>query len=100
MLVSFVWLKSKDVMPEPSVGFPDPNALLSILLTLSGILIVCKLGVFWNALCPILVKLLGSLTLLRLVQPWKRLAGNVVSWVEERSMVVREVQPEKIEVVV
>ena len=72
-------------MPEPAKAEP------LIVVTLLGISIVVKLVAPWKALCPILVKPLGSLTLLKLVQPWNRLFGKLVTWVDDKSMVVREV---------
>ena len=78
-------------MALASLGFPDPKALSPILVTLLGISIVFKLVVFWKALFSIFVNPAGSLTLLKLVHPWNRPSGNCVSWVADKSMVVREV---------
>ena len=86
-------------MPLASFAFPDPKALSLILFTLLGMSIVFKLVVFWKALPLIVVNPAGSLTLLKLVHPWNRPVGKLVTWVADKSMVVREVQPLKIEVV-
>ena len=67
------------------------NAEPLIVVTLAGISIVFKLVAPWKAVSPILVNPLGSLTLLKLVQPWNRPVGNCVTWVDDKSMVVREV---------
>ena len=72
-------------MPEPLNAEP-PNEF-----TLLGISIVFKLVVFWKAVSPILVNPAGSLTLLKLEQSWNKLFGNCVTWVADKSMVVREV---------
>ena len=113
---TLVALKSIVVKPElanaepPSVVNPAGRftlvklvvpwkALSPIIVTLLGISIAVKLVVPWKALCPICVNPLGSLTLLKLVHPWNRLVGKLVTWVADKSMVVREVQSLKIEVV-
>ena len=83
--VTLVALKSIVVKPEPAKAEP------LIVVTLLGISIVFKLVVFWKALPLIVVNPLGSLTLLKLVQPWNRLLGKLVTWVADKSMVVREV---------
>ena len=80
-------------MPEPLNAEPPSE------FTLAGISIVFKLVVFWKVVSPISVNPAGSLTSLKLEQPWNKLFGNCVTWVADKSMVVREVQPLKIEVV-
>ena len=80
-----VWLKSKLVIPESSNDEP-----LSV-VTVFGISMFFKLVQPWKALPLIVVNPLGSLTLLKLEQPWNRPSGKLVTWVADKSMVVREV---------
>ena len=73
-------------MPESA------NAEPLIVVNPVGRFTLVKLVAPWKALCPILVNPAGSLTLLKLVQPWNRPLGKLVTWVADKSMVVREVQ--------
>ena len=72
-------------MPEPAKAEP------LIVVTLLGISIVFKLVAPAKACSPICANPLGNLTLLKFVQPWNKLFGNCVTWVDDKSMVVREV---------
>ena len=77
------------------MAFTSPlPELLSLLKVTSvfGTINAVKLAVLAKAPWLIVVNPLGSLTLLKLVQPWNKLLGKLVTWVADKSMVVREVQ--------
>ena len=78
-------------MPEPAKAEP------LIVVNPAGRFTLVKLVAPAKACWPICVNPLGSLMLLKLEQPLNRLVGKLVTWVEDKSMVVREVQPLKIE---
>ena len=87
LLIVWIVVLDKSIVVKPELT----KALSPIEVNPVGRFTLVKLVVPSKALLPIEVNPLGSLTLLKLVHPWNRLAGNCVTWVADKSMVVREV---------